>query len=133
MSSPLIVSAYPLSPAFANWDPGVEDEVLHGLAAMPGVTTLEVPWIDGIHPHDSEWFLANVPDVALALTPLPFVMRRLATPGSGPASPGDDGRAARPASRPSGCTPLRAVRRMTTRWRARSPRSPPSTGRGRGW
>lgn len=94
MSSPLIVSAYPLSPAFANWDPAVEDEVLHGLAAMPGVTTLEVPWIDGIHPHDSEWFLANVPDVALALTPLPFVMRRLATPGYGIASPDDDGRAA---------------------------------------
>ncbi|PKI91283.1 DUF4862 domain-containing protein [Actinomycetales bacterium SN12] len=94
MSRPVVVSAYPLSPAFANWDPAVEDEVLTGLAELPGVAALEVPWIDGIHPHDSAWFLGNVPDVALAVTPLPFVMRRLATPGYGIASRDDDGRRA---------------------------------------
>lgn len=94
MPRPVVVSAYPLSPAFADWDPAVEDEVLNGLAGLPGVAALEVPWIDGIHPHDSAWFLANVPEVALALTPLPFVMRRLATPGYGIASADDDGRRA---------------------------------------
>ena len=94
MTRRVVVSAYPLSPAFANWDPAVEDEVLSGLADLPGIAALEVPWIDGIHPHDSEWFLANVPDVALALTPLPFVMRQLATPGYGIASRDDDGRRA---------------------------------------
>ncbi|WP_423494561.1 DUF4862 family protein [Microbacterium esteraromaticum] len=94
MPRPVVVSAYPLSPAFANWDPAVEADVLHGLAGLPGVTALEVPWIDGIHPHDSAWFLANAPDVALAVTPLPFVMRRLATPGYGIASPDGDGRRA---------------------------------------
>ncbi|MGW9627153.1 DUF4862 family protein [Microbacterium sp. NPDC055521] len=94
MPRPVVVSAYPLSPAFANWDCAVEHEVLHGLAGLPGVAALEVPWIDGIHPHDPDWFLANAPAVALAVTPLPFVMRRLATPGYGIASADDDGRQA---------------------------------------
>lgn len=94
MPRPIVVSAYPLSPAFADWNPVVEEEVLNGLAGSPGVAALEVPWIDGIHPHDSAWFLANVPDISLAVTPLPFVMRRLATPGYGIASPDDDGRRA---------------------------------------
>lgn len=94
MTRPVVVSAYPLSPAFANWDPAVEHEVLCGLTELPGVAALEVPWIDGIHPHDADWFLANAPAVAFALTPLPFVMRRLATPGYGIASADDDGRRA---------------------------------------
>lgn len=94
MSRRVVVSAYPLSPAFANWDPSVEDAVLRGLAQLDGVDALEVPWIDGIHPHDTDWFLANAPEIALAITPLPFVMRRLATPGYGIASPDEAGRAA---------------------------------------
>lgn len=94
MTRPVLVSAYPLSPAFADWDPDVEGEVLRGLCQIDGVAALEVPWIDGIHPHDSDWFLANVPDIALAVTPLPFVMRRLAEPGYGIASPDERGRAA---------------------------------------
>jgi len=94
MSRRVVVSAYPLSPAFANWDPSVEDAVLRGLAQLEGVDALEVPWIDGIHPHDTDWFLANAPEIALVITPLPFVMRRLATPGYGIASPDEAGRAA---------------------------------------
>src|SRR5690606_6462231 len=78
MTRPIAVSAYPLSPAFVNWDPALEAEVLYGLVQLEGVAALEVPWIDGIHPHDSEWFLANAPAVDLAITPLPFVMRRIA-------------------------------------------------------
>jgi len=94
MSRRVVVSAYPLSPAFANWDPSIEGAVLRGLAHLDGVDALEVPWLDGIHPHDTDWFLANVPDVPLVITPLPFVMRRLTTPGYGIASTDAAGRSA---------------------------------------
>ena len=94
MSRRVVISAYPLSPAFVDWDPGVEHAVLHGLSQLEGVDALEVPWIDGIHPHDPDWFLANVPDIPLAVTPLPFVMRRLTTPGYGIASADEAGRSA---------------------------------------
>lgn len=93
MGRPIQLSAYPLSPAFARWDPRIEAEVLHGLSRLEGVATLEVPWIDGIHPHDSEWFLQNVPAIGLAVTPLPWIMRRVgAYAGYGIAAAGDDGR-----------------------------------------
>lgn len=93
MTRPIAVSAYPLSPAFVNWDPALEAEVLNGLVQLDGVTALEVPWIDGIHPHDSAWFLANAPAVDLAVTPLPFVMRRIGShAGYGIASLDEDGR-----------------------------------------
>ncbi|ANP74050.1 DUF4862 family protein [Cryobacterium arcticum] len=72
-----LVSAYAASPAHGSWDPVLEGELLRGLCALPDVVGLEIPWLGAIHPHDSAWFLHNVPAGAqLSLTALPFVMKR---------------------------------------------------------
>lgn len=95
MTTPILVSAYPVSPAHAAWDPELEGELLPAICALPGVAGLEVPWMGGIHPHDDAWFLADVPAVPLAVTPIPFVMGRLAKDASyGIASASEDGRSA---------------------------------------
>lgn len=95
MTAPILVSAYPVSPAHGSWDRALEGELLPAICALPGVTGLEVPWMGGIHPHDDAWFLQNVPAVALAVTPIPFVMGRLGADAAyGIASTSEDGRAA---------------------------------------
>lgn len=105
MTRQVLVSAYPVSPAHASWDPALEAELLPAICALPGVAGLEVPWMGGIHPHDDAWFLANMPAVPLAVTPIPFVMGRLGKDASyGVASASEDGRAAAIAD----------LRRMTT-------------------
>ncbi|MCD2168160.1 MULTISPECIES: DUF4862 family protein [Microbacterium] len=93
--TPVLVSAYAASPAFRAWDPHLEGELMAGLCALPEVSGLEVPWLGGIHPHDEEWFLRELPAIELAVTPLPWVMGRCAAmPGYGLASPDDAGRRA---------------------------------------
>lgn len=94
--APLLISSYAVSPAHATWDPDLEAELLPALCALPGVVGLEVPWMGGIHPHDPAWFLSHVPAGAqLAVTPLPWVMRRCGADASyGIASPEEDGRRA---------------------------------------
>lgn len=77
MSAPILVSAYPVSPAHAQWDPVLEGELLPAICALEGVAGLEIPWMGDIHPHDDAWFLEHVPAVPLAVTPIPFVMRRV--------------------------------------------------------
>ena len=95
MTAPILVSAYPASPAHAHWDPALEGELLPAICALPDVTGLEVPWMGGIHPHDDAWFLAHVPAVPLAVTPVPFVMRRVGQDARyGLASPDAEGRMA---------------------------------------
>lgn len=93
---PVLVSAYAASPAQQRWDPALEGDLLPALFALPDVVGFEVPWIDGIHPHDTDWFLANVPAGArLAITPLPWVMGRVASAaGYGIASSDAGGRRA---------------------------------------
>lgn len=93
MSAPILVSAYPVSPAFVNWDPALEGELLPSICALDGVAGLEIPWLGSIHKFDDDWFLDNVPAVPLAVTPIPFVMGRIAQhPEYGIASPDEDGR-----------------------------------------
>ena len=75
--TPVLLSAYPLSPAHAQWDPALEAALLPELCALPGVAGIEVPWMGAVHPHDPSWLLDHVPAVPLAVTPVPFVMRRL--------------------------------------------------------
>jgi len=91
----VLVSAYAASPAHGVWDADLEAELLPALCALPGVVGLEVPWLGSLHPHDDAWFLDRVPAGArLALTALPFVMRRNAADARyGIASPDEDGRA----------------------------------------
>lgn len=92
----LLISAYAASPAHTRWDPALEAELLPALCALPAVAGLEVPWLGALHPHDSAWFLRNLPSGAqLSLTALPWVMQRCATmPGYGLASRAPEGRAA---------------------------------------
>lgn len=94
MIAPILLSSYPLSPAHAQWDAALEAELLPALFALPGVVGLEVPWVNGLHPHDSEWFLRHVPATAqLALTAIPWVMKRCAADASyGLASLHENGR-----------------------------------------
>jgi len=93
---PVLVSAYAASPAHVAWDPALEERLLADLVALPGVVGLEVPWIDGIHPHDDAWFLTHVPAGAqLAVTPVPFVMGQCGRmPRYGLASADEEGRLA---------------------------------------
>ncbi|MFF2487963.1 DUF4862 family protein [Microbacterium sp. NPDC058062] len=95
-ATPVLISAYAASPAYAHWDPGLEAELLPALCALPDVAGLEVPWLGAVHPHDPQWFLDHVPaGASLALTPLPWVMRRTAEdPAYGIASTDAAGRAA---------------------------------------
>jgi hypothetical protein len=92
----VVISAYASSPAHGTWDPVLEGALLPALCDLPGVDGLEVPWLGAIHPHDSAWFLHNVPPGAqLSLTALPFVMRKCSADRRyGIASPDDEGRAA---------------------------------------
>lgn len=91
----VIVSSYAVSPAHGSWDPALEAELLPALAALPQVVGLEVPWVGGLHPHDTAWFVRNVPATKLVLTPLPFVMGRTANDMPyGIASADESGRAA---------------------------------------
>jgi len=94
--TPVYISAYAASPAHIQWDPALEAELLPALFALPGVVGLEVPWLGALHPHDPEWFVRHVPPAArLAVTPLPWIMRRAArTPAYGIASRDAGGRAA---------------------------------------
>ncbi|WP_460801938.1 DUF4862 family protein [Microbacterium sp. GXF6406] len=95
MTAPILVSAYPVSPAFVNWDPVLEGELLPAICALEGVAGLEIPWLGGIHKFDDAWFLENVPAVPLAVTPIPFVMGRLAASADyGIASTDEGGRRA---------------------------------------
>lgn len=94
--APLLVSSYAVSPAHTTWDPALEAALLPALCALPGVAGLEVPWMGRLHPHDPEWFLSHAPAGAeLAVTPLPWVMKRCGTDARyGIASPDDEGRRA---------------------------------------
>jgi len=93
---PVYVSAYAASPAHAHWDPALEAQLLPALCGLPGVVGLEAPWFGALHPHDPEWFVRHVPPGArLAVTPLPWIMRRAAAdPAYGIASGDAGGRAA---------------------------------------
>lgn len=89
------VGAYAASPAHQRWQPDLEHEYLHALAALPHVAGLELPWIDGLHPHDDEWLLRNLPvGMDVILTDIPGTVRRLAHNSSfGLASADTSGRA----------------------------------------
>ncbi|MFE5409462.1 DUF4862 family protein [Microbacterium sp. NPDC056569] len=92
----VLVGAYAASPAHTRWDPLLEAELLAALFALPSVRGFELPWLGAVHPHDPRWLLDHVPRGAqVALTPLPWVMRRSAqSPAYGLASVDPEGRAA---------------------------------------
>lgn len=92
----LVVGAYAASPAHQVWDAAAEEEFFAGIAAIPGVGTVELPWMGSIHPHDDAWLHAHFPrTLGAILTDIPFTMGRIAQrPGYGLASDDAEGRAA---------------------------------------
>lgn len=89
------VGAYAASPAHQQWQPALEREYLQAVTALPRVAGLELPWIDGLHPHDDQWLLSNFPSGAdVLLTDIPGTVQRLAQqPTFGLASPDTENRA----------------------------------------
>lgn len=90
-----IVGAYAASPTARQWDPAAEDAYLTGLAAIPGLRGLEVPFTGQLH-HDEDWLLGRLdPTWDLVLTGIPGTVARVAADsGFGLASSRDDGRRA---------------------------------------
>lgn len=91
----VFVGAYAASPAHAQWDPAAERAFFEGLAAVPDVRGLELPWTGSVHPHDDDWLYANYPrGFDAVLTSIPDTMRRLqGEPRFGLASTDAQGRA----------------------------------------
>lgn len=74
-----IVGAYAASPCHTAWQPGDEAQYLQGLAAIPEIQGLELPFYGGLHRWDDSWLLAQLSSPAVqnwnhVLTCLPGVM-----------------------------------------------------------
>lgn len=91
-----VVGAYAASRAHASWNEAEEERLFALLEADPRVGALELPWIDGLHPHDEAWLLRHYPRrFGAVLTSIPGLMRRLARdPAFGLASTDGAGRTA---------------------------------------
>ena len=57
----VIVGAYAASPCHSAWNPDAEGAYFKGLAALPEIGALELPFFGSLHRYDDAWFLANVP------------------------------------------------------------------------
>ncbi len=57
----VIVGAYAASPCHSAWNPEAEGAYFKGLAALPEIGALELPFFGSLHRYDDDWFLANVP------------------------------------------------------------------------
>ncbi len=95
-SAGVIVGAYAASPSHSIWNPDVERKFFEGLAALPLVRGLELPWTSGLHPHNDAWLLANLPPrFDVVITSIPGTMTRLGRDANfGLASLEPEGRAA---------------------------------------
>lgn len=72
-----IVGAYAASPAHRSWSPSIEEEFLTALSEVDDVDGLELPWIDGLHPHDDAWLLRTFPrSLTAVLTSIPGTASR---------------------------------------------------------
>ena len=92
----VIVGAYAASPNQTSWNPDSERDFFDGLARLPLVRGLELPWTTGLHPYDDVWLLQNLPPhFDLVLTSIPGTAARLKLDADfGLASRAPDGRAA---------------------------------------
>mgnify|MGYP000933077778 CR=1 FL=1 len=93
-SRKIFVGAYAASPCHSVWDPVAERRYLEGLAALPDIGGLEIPFHGSPHRFDTDWFLANLnPDWDYVLTLIPGTMETLAkSPHFGLASRAEKGR-----------------------------------------
>lgn len=89
------VGAYATSPAWSTWDPELEREYYQQLKTFSNIQGLEHPFVGTLHPHDEQWFLANIdPHWDFVFTCVPGIMNALgANPQFGIASNDEQGRA----------------------------------------
>ncbi|QHJ10112.1 putative protein YiaX1 [Paraglaciecola mesophila] len=90
------VGSYATSPAWEQWDAEAEHAYFAQLKAMPNLQGLEHPFTGTLHPHDDDWFIANVsPDWQFVFTCVPGTMGALGkNPHFGIASDDEEGRQA---------------------------------------
>lgn len=90
------LGAYAASPNVSGWDPQRESDYYQLLKTLPSVKGLEHPFVGRLHPHDDNWFLANLDPVwDYVFTTIPGVMNALAqNPLFGLASEDETGRLA---------------------------------------
>ncbi len=73
-----IVGAYPASPAHKVWNPDQEKQLFELLSSDERISTLEIPWLGSIHPHDNSWLINNFPrNLRAVITSIPFVMSKV--------------------------------------------------------
>lgn len=73
------VGAYASSPNVTDWDAELETAYYDQLKTLSNIKGLEHPFLGTLHPHDDDWFLANLdPKWDLVLTTIPGVMGELA-------------------------------------------------------
>jgi len=91
-----IVGAYALSPSHSTWDANLESQYFSALKAMPNVKGIEHPFINSLHAHDDEWFLANIsPTWEFVFTTIPGIMGAISqNPKFGIASDSEEDRQA---------------------------------------
>ncbi|MGY0646340.1 MAG: DUF4862 family protein [Paraglaciecola chathamensis] len=90
------VGSYATSPAWEHWDAEAEHAYFAQLKTFKNIQGLEHPFTGTLHPHDDDWFIANVsPDWKFVFTCVPGTMGALGkNPHFGIASDDEDGRQA---------------------------------------
>lgn len=90
------LGAYAASPNVSGWDPELETAYYQQLKTLRNMQGLEYPFLGRLHPHDDNWFLANIdPTWNYVFTTIPGVMNALANnPLFGLASADEAGRQA---------------------------------------
>ncbi|MCM2679891.1 DUF4862 family protein [Echinimonas agarilytica] len=88
------VGAYASSPNVSGWDASLETDYYNALKQLPNVRGLEHPFVGTLHPHDPDWFLANVdPTWDFVFTCVPGIMGAMGqNPNFGIASNNVEGR-----------------------------------------
>ncbi|MEI8648546.1 DUF4862 family protein [Paraglaciecola sp. Hal342] len=72
------VGSYATSPAWEHWDAEAEHAYFAQLKTFKNIQGLEHPFTGKLHPHDDDWFIANVsPDWKFVFTCVPGTMGAL--------------------------------------------------------
>lgn len=90
------VGAYATAPSTAGWDENLETLYFQQLKEINYIKGIEHPFVGKLHPHDDDWFLANIDsNWQFIFTSIPGVMGNLAkNPHFGIASNDETGRQA---------------------------------------
>lgn len=91
-----ILAAYATAPVTETWQPELQARYLAEIRKLHNIRGIEHPFTGTLHPHDDNWFLANVdPNWDFVFTGVPGIMARLQdNPAFGIASDDEAGRQA---------------------------------------